>query len=132
MGGYMHKKFAMGKSSAGFTLIELVVVMVILAILAVVAIPKYIDLTSDANTAATNGVAGALSSASAINYAARKANAAKGVAVANCTDVSGALQGTLPTGYTITAATVAANVSVTCTLTGPGAVTATFVAIGVP
>ncbi len=53
----------------GFTLIELVMVIVILGVLAAVALPKFVDLKGDAQLAATQGVAGALSSASAINYA---------------------------------------------------------------
>src|ERR1051325_9955736 len=83
--------------------------MLILAILAVVAVPQFVDLRADANRAATGGVAGALASGSALNFATRSVNPANGVAVANCTDVKSTLQGgalpTPPSGtYSITAA----------------------------
>jgi len=122
----------LNREQSGFTLIELVIVIAILGILSVIAIPKYISLSSDAQTAATNGVAAALSSANATNYAARSENSANGVAVTNCTNVSGALLGgALPTGYTITSGAVTSGNTVSCTLTGPSSTTATFSATGI-
>jgi MSHA pilin protein MshA len=115
----------------GFTLIELVIVIAIIGILSAVAIPKFINLSANAQTAATTAIAGALSAANASNYAARKLSSSLGVAVTNCTSLSSALQGGLPSGYTITAAAVAADADVTCTLTGPSSSTATFNATGI-
>lgn len=125
------------RPQGGFTLIELVMVMVIIAILAAVAIPKFVDMSGDAAQAAVKGMAGSMSSASSINYAARKANSANGSAVANCTDVAALLSpalvyGASPIEYNITAAAVLPNATQPCTLThNSSGKTATYTAIGI-
>ncbi len=115
------------------TLIEIIAVLVILGILAAVAVPRFFDLQTEAALAATEGMAGGLSSASSLNWAAHLVGSTEAVSVGNCSAIGPLLEGGLPADYTITAAPVTeANSPVTCVLTGKKSQTANFLAHYVP
>lgn len=85
----------MKKQQSGFTLIELIMVIVILGILSAVAIPKFADLSSNAEVAVLEGALGSVKSSAVIAHSAYLAAGGSGTTVS----LEGAVTINLVNGY---------------------------------
>jgi MSHA pilin protein MshA len=127
------------RRAAGFTIIELIAVIVILGVLGAVALPRYLNMSASARSAACGTWRGTLESAAALNFGARISAGAGTSALITCTGLAPLVSGgVLPTSLSVSgtfnAGAVTNGTTGTCTIeysAGGGTCNTTVTMIGV-
>lgn len=117
----------MKQKHLGLTLLELVVIVAIVVMLGFIFVPKLNTLSHDIKMALITSVAASLSALNIANLTTREKNPHQGFSVTNCVD----LKYKLPPGYAIITSPVMPGKNTSCVLSGPGNITALFVASGI-
>lgn len=115
----------------GLGIIEVVMILVVMALVASSAIPSFVSHKASARQASIDGLAGSLSSGSAINYTVRSIRKTNGVAIKNCADVVRTLEGSLGEDYSVKSLPVANGQRVECKVVNKHGEWARFIAQGI-
>lgn len=100
------------RKSQGFTLVELVVVILILGILAATALPRFMNVTTQAHTAAVAGAGGGLGAGIALAHAQWVANGLTGAST-NIVNFGDGTVDVNAAGWPVSAASDAATLTTT-------------------
>ena len=114
-----------------YAVVDLTLFAILVLLLGTTALPRLLESPAQTVDFTVDDVAFRLSSASAINYAARRSTPKGGVRVRDCVDVVSLLDRGLDEGYAVKSRPLSAGRAGDCTLLGPTNQVTLFTATGV-